>query len=174
MPDRKRSFRRYRHPNFSAVLVGNDQMALGVLSAFHQHQVAVPGEKSGTGEDPPHRLFPLQVEVQRYRTQCRIEKGAFVGRGAYLIHPAGAPGDSPFQRRQSRAGERSAGYRGATFMMTSSLCYNITIKVRRSTTKINHGHIRGNNKEAPIARWCFTTPAPMNILKLAQPSAPNA
>ncbi len=30
-------------PNFSAVLVGNDQMALGVLSAFHQHQVAVPG-----------------------------------------------------------------------------------------------------------------------------------
>jgi ribosomal protein L31 len=34
------------------------------------------------------------------------------------------------------------------YMMTSSLCYNITIKVRRSTTKINHGHIRGNNKEA--------------------------
>ncbi len=38
-------------PNFSAVLVGNDQMALGVLSAFHQHQVAVPGEKSVIGYD---------------------------------------------------------------------------------------------------------------------------
>ncbi len=34
---------------------------------------------AGTGEDPPHRLFTLQVEVQRYRTQCRIEKGAFIG-----------------------------------------------------------------------------------------------
>ena len=38
-------------PNCSAVLVGNDQMALGVLSAFHQHQVAVPGEKSVIGYD---------------------------------------------------------------------------------------------------------------------------
>ncbi|MFL4500962.1 substrate-binding domain-containing protein, partial [Klebsiella pneumoniae] len=27
------------------------QMALGVLSAFHQHQVAVPGEKSVIGYD---------------------------------------------------------------------------------------------------------------------------
>ncbi len=35
----------------SAVLVGNDQMALGCLSAFHQHQVAVPGEKSVIGYD---------------------------------------------------------------------------------------------------------------------------
>jgi hypothetical protein len=26
------------------VLVGNDQMALGVLSAFHQHQVPIPGK----------------------------------------------------------------------------------------------------------------------------------
>ncbi len=40
-----------KRPNFSAVLVGNDQMALGVLSAFHQHQVAVPGEKSVIGYD---------------------------------------------------------------------------------------------------------------------------
>lgn len=31
-------------PNFTAVLVGNDQMALGVLSAFHQHQVPIPGK----------------------------------------------------------------------------------------------------------------------------------
>ncbi|WP_354691430.1 LacI family DNA-binding transcriptional regulator [Phytobacter sp. RSE-02] len=38
-------------PNFTAVLVGNDQMALGVLSAFHQHQVAIPGEKSVVGYD---------------------------------------------------------------------------------------------------------------------------
>ena len=40
-----------KRPNLSAVLVGNDQMALGVLSAFHQHQVAVPGEKSVIGYD---------------------------------------------------------------------------------------------------------------------------
>ncbi|QJT81592.1 LacI family DNA-binding transcriptional regulator [Kosakonia sp. MUSA4] len=38
-------------PNFTAVLVGNDQMALGVLSAFHQHQIAIPGEKSVVGYD---------------------------------------------------------------------------------------------------------------------------
>ena len=36
---------------FTAVLVANDQMALGVLSAFHQHQVAIPGEKSVVGYD---------------------------------------------------------------------------------------------------------------------------
>lgn len=34
---------------------------------------------AGAGEDPPHRLFPLQVEVERHGTQRRIEKGAFVG-----------------------------------------------------------------------------------------------
>ncbi|MCT4700405.1 LacI family DNA-binding transcriptional regulator [Enterobacteriaceae bacterium H20N1] len=38
-------------PNFSAVLVANDQMALGVLSAFHQHQISIPGEKSVIGYD---------------------------------------------------------------------------------------------------------------------------
>lgn len=38
-------------PDFSAVLVANDQMALGVLSAFHQHQISVPGEKSVVGYD---------------------------------------------------------------------------------------------------------------------------
>lgn len=29
---------------------------------------------AGAGEDPPHRLFPLQVEVERHGTQRRIEK----------------------------------------------------------------------------------------------------
>nr|WP_243397036.1 substrate-binding domain-containing protein [Klebsiella pneumoniae] len=48
---RRRAADAARTPNFSAVLVGNDQMALGVLSAFHQHQVAVPGEKSVIGYD---------------------------------------------------------------------------------------------------------------------------
>ncbi|UQY42808.1 LacI family DNA-binding transcriptional regulator [Erwinia sp. PK3-005] len=38
-------------PHFSALLVGNDQMALGVLSAFHQNGVAVPGQKSIIGYD---------------------------------------------------------------------------------------------------------------------------
>lgn len=38
-------------PGFSAVLVANDQMALGVLSAFHQHQISIPGEKSIVGYD---------------------------------------------------------------------------------------------------------------------------
>lgn len=38
-------------PNFSALLVGNDQMALGVLSAFHQNQITVPGQKSIIGYD---------------------------------------------------------------------------------------------------------------------------
>lgn len=38
-------------PDFTALLVGNDQMALGVLSAFHQNGVAVPGQKSVIGYD---------------------------------------------------------------------------------------------------------------------------
>lgn len=38
-------------PNFSAVLVGNDQMALGLLSVFHQNQLDIPGHKSVIGYD---------------------------------------------------------------------------------------------------------------------------
>ncbi|ADM99397.1 transcriptional activator of the gan regulon [Dickeya dadantii 3937] len=38
-------------PQFSAVLVANDQMALGVLSAFHQNQLTIPGQKSVIGYD---------------------------------------------------------------------------------------------------------------------------
>ncbi|XBS70010.1 LacI family DNA-binding transcriptional regulator [Acerihabitans sp. KWT182] len=38
-------------PHFSAVLVGNDQMALGLLSAFHQIQLNIPGQKSIIGYD---------------------------------------------------------------------------------------------------------------------------
>ncbi|MFS2224900.1 LacI family DNA-binding transcriptional regulator [Pantoea sp. B65] len=38
-------------PGFSAVLVGNDQMALGVLSAFHQNHLSIPGQKSVIGYD---------------------------------------------------------------------------------------------------------------------------
>jgi len=38
-------------PEFSALLVGNDQMALGVLSALHQRGVAVPGQISVIGYD---------------------------------------------------------------------------------------------------------------------------
>jgi DNA-binding LacI/PurR family transcriptional regulator len=34
-----------------AVLVANDQMALGVLSAFHQQQISIPAEKSVIGYD---------------------------------------------------------------------------------------------------------------------------
>ncbi|EGT5712985.1 LacI family DNA-binding transcriptional regulator [Cronobacter dublinensis subsp. dublinensis] len=38
-------------PHFTAVLVANDQMALGVLSAFHQQQLSIPGQKSVIGYD---------------------------------------------------------------------------------------------------------------------------
>lgn len=53
-------------PDFSAVLVGNDQMALGVLSAFHQHQVAIPGEKSVIGYDDTYEssfFYPALTTV---------------------------------------------------------------------------------------------------------------
>jgi DNA-binding LacI/PurR family transcriptional regulator len=43
-------------PNFTAVLVGNDQMALGVLSAFHQHQVAIPGRNQWWGMTGPTKV----------------------------------------------------------------------------------------------------------------------
>ena len=42
---------RHRRTHLLNFLVGNDQMALGVLSGFHQHQVPIPGEKSVIGYD---------------------------------------------------------------------------------------------------------------------------
>ena len=48
------------------MLVGNDQMALGVLSAFHQHQVAIPGEKSVIGYDDTYEssfFYPALTTV---------------------------------------------------------------------------------------------------------------
>lgn len=53
-------------PNFSAVLVGNDQMALGVLSAFHQNQLAIPGNKSVIGYDDTYEssfFYPALTTV---------------------------------------------------------------------------------------------------------------
>lgn len=41
----------HESPGFTALLVGNDQMALGVLSALHQRGVAVPGQISVIGYD---------------------------------------------------------------------------------------------------------------------------
>ncbi|MER1588234.1 substrate-binding domain-containing protein, partial [Enterobacter hormaechei] len=51
---------------FTAVLVGNDQMALGVLSAFHQHQIPIPGEKSVIGYDDTYEssfFYPALTTV---------------------------------------------------------------------------------------------------------------
>ncbi|CAI1498828.1 Lactose operon repressor [Serratia quinivorans] len=53
-------------PHFSAVLVGNDQMALGLLSAFHQNQLPVPGQKSVIGYDDAYEsafFFPALTTV---------------------------------------------------------------------------------------------------------------
>lgn len=53
-------------PHFSAVLVANDQMALGVLSAFHQHQISIPGEKSVVGYDDTYEssfFYPALTTV---------------------------------------------------------------------------------------------------------------
>ena len=52
--------------HFTAVLVGNDQMALGVLSAFHQHQIPIPGEKSVIGYDDTYEssfFYPALTTV---------------------------------------------------------------------------------------------------------------
>ena len=53
-------------PQFSAVLVANDQMALGVLSAFHQQQISIPGEKSVIGYDDTYEssfFYPALTTV---------------------------------------------------------------------------------------------------------------
>lgn len=53
-------------PHFSAVLVGNDQMALGLLSAFHQNQLPVPGQKSVIGYDDAYEsafFYPALTTV---------------------------------------------------------------------------------------------------------------
>ncbi len=45
-------------PEVTAVFVGNDQMALGVLHAFHAQQVAVPGDISIVGfDDTPESAY---------------------------------------------------------------------------------------------------------------------
>ncbi|MBS0849091.1 LacI family DNA-binding transcriptional regulator [Citrobacter sp. JGM124] len=52
--------------HFSAVLVANDQMALGVLSAFHQHQLSIPGQKSVVGYDDTYEssfFYPALTTV---------------------------------------------------------------------------------------------------------------
>jgi DNA-binding LacI/PurR family transcriptional regulator len=51
---------------FSAVLVANDQMALGVLSAFHQQQISIPAEKSVIGYDDTYEssfFYPALTTV---------------------------------------------------------------------------------------------------------------
>ncbi len=87
-------------------------MALGVLSAFHQHQVAVPGEKSVVAMTIPTKVpFLSGAEYRVARPRPAGERGGAADprqhqRGAsYLIHSAGAPGDTPFQRRPNRAGK---------------------------------------------------------------------
>lgn len=105
-------------PNFSAVLVGNDQMALGVLSAFHQHQVAVPGEKSVIGYDDTYEssfFYPalstvsLDLDLQGKEAVRRILASTSGAPHTSSILLS-APGDTPFQRRPNRAGKRSAGH----------------------------------------------------------------
>ncbi|WP_299998316.1 LacI family DNA-binding transcriptional regulator [uncultured Cedecea sp.] len=52
--------------HFSAVLVANDQMALGVLSAFHQQQLSIPGQKSVVGYDDTYEssfFYPALTTV---------------------------------------------------------------------------------------------------------------
>ena len=47
-------------------LVANDQMALGVLSAFHQQQISIPGEKSVIGYDDTYEssfFYPALTTV---------------------------------------------------------------------------------------------------------------
>lgn len=51
---------------FTAVLVANDQMALGVLSALHQQQISIPGEKSVIGYDDTYEssfFYPALTTV---------------------------------------------------------------------------------------------------------------
>ncbi len=68
-------------PHFTALLVGNDQMALGVLSAFHQRGVAVPGQVSVIGYDdtyesaffhPALTTVSLDLDLQGKEAVARI------------------------------------------------------------------------------------------------------
>ncbi|ROR09929.1 LacI family DNA-binding transcriptional regulator [Erwinia sp. JUb26] len=68
-------------PRFSALLVGNDQMALGVLSALHQRGVAVPGQVSVVGYDdtyesaffhPALTTVSLDLDLQGKEAVSRI------------------------------------------------------------------------------------------------------
>ncbi|WP_437615292.1 LacI family DNA-binding transcriptional regulator [Erwinia sp. V71] len=68
-------------PQFTALLVGNDQMALGVLSAFHQRGVAVPGQVSVIGYDdtyesaffhPALTTVSLDLDLQGKEAVARI------------------------------------------------------------------------------------------------------
>jgi DNA-binding LacI/PurR family transcriptional regulator len=81
-------------PDVSAVFVSNDQMALGVLRALHEHRREIPREVSVVGFDdiPEAQYFmpPLTTVRQNF---------AEVGRGSLrlLLQLIGGEGDAPQQ-----------------------------------------------------------------------------
>jgi DNA-binding LacI/PurR family transcriptional regulator len=70
------------HPEMTALLVGNDQMALGALRALHERGVAVPTQVSVVGFDdvPESRFYypPLTTVRQDFAALGRESLGALV------------------------------------------------------------------------------------------------
>ena len=102
-----------RRRNFTAVLVGNDQMALGVLSAFHQHQVPIPGEKSVIGYDDTYEssfFYPalttvsLDLDLQGKEAVRRLLDSGDQRDISYFFYPSGSSGRAPLYRAKNGAG----------------------------------------------------------------------
>lgn len=105
-------------PDFTAVLVGNDQMALGVLSALHQNGVAVPEEKSVIGYDdayesaffhPSLSTVSLDLDLQGKEAVERLIKAnqqeqsrfsSILPARLVVRHSSGAPGQQQQDLRQ--------------------------------------------------------------------------
>jgi LacI family transcriptional regulator len=64
------------HVRFTAVVAGNDQMALGAMRALYQRRLSVPADVSVVGfDDLPEAAYfqpPLTTIAQNFRAQGRL------------------------------------------------------------------------------------------------------
>ncbi|MGP6378706.1 LacI family DNA-binding transcriptional regulator [Yersinia bercovieri] len=74
------------HTPFSAILVANDQMALGVLRALHEHNIDVPGQVSVIGYDDTADSAYFQPPLTTVRQNFKLLGEESVSRLIVRLH----------------------------------------------------------------------------------------
>lgn len=74
------------HIQFSAILVANDQMALGVLRALHEHDIDVPGQVSVVGYDDTADSAYFQPPLTTVRQNFKLLGEESVSRLIVRLH----------------------------------------------------------------------------------------